>query len=323
MGSLVSSENLNELNLPKPIQFSQLMDSEEVAGKMLVDFLHEYGFAAIEIDVEKEKNVTLISSLFESGKNFFDLSLESKSRLMEEKVVGIVTDNKGYVYSPGQKEYIKIRIEDLNKISKNQELELPNRFIEDFTQVSHIFSKISRSCFNILAKHTPPPRSNHIQSSTSSTSPTFIPSDISDSIINIASDMSSLSLIHYFKQPETQQTEVKDKTENSDNKEADKVSSETGYTIPSTPHRDTGLLTFGVVTGVPGLQIYPHPSSKHNLNYFVPVEELYPLNTILVWMGEKVPLFSCRDDYPATLHQVVLKNECERTSMVYLFDVGK
>jgi len=61
----------------------------------------------------------------------------------------------------------------------------------------------------------------------------------------------------------------------------------TKFTNPSPQHQDTGILTFGVVSGVPGLQILSKKTGKWDC-----VEELYPINTVVLWLGEKVTLFS-------------------------------
>jgi isopenicillin N synthase-like dioxygenase len=51
-------------------------------------------------------------------------------------------------------------------------------------------------------------------------------------------------------------------------------------------HRDSGLLTAIVKTGVPSLQVW----DKHHKKY-LKIEEMVQDDEMIVFMGEKVPLF--------------------------------
>jgi len=56
---------------------------------------------------------------------------------------------------------------------------------------------------------------------------------------------------------------------------------------------------------------------------WIPVEKIYPPKTIVLWMGEKAPLFTGSLLFQATTHQVILNKQFERTSLIFLYDVGK
>jgi len=65
--------------------------------------------------------------------------------------------------------------------------------------------------------------------------------------------------------------------------------------------RDTGLLTVIACSKVPGLQIY-----DRMLGCYVDVEPMgRPWKDLIVFMGEKIPLFSASSLFPATKHRVV------------------
>jgi len=242
-----------------------------------------------------------------------------------------------------QKEYIKIRLED----KTHTEVDIDN-FSTAFVDCANLFLRIAQVCFKSL--------SSYITAKNQS----LFSASVVEAIIPIARDLSSLSLIHYFKQDEinpnlhttnngdgekepennnetktgdentienknegTKQREI----ENEDTKQRE-YENESEYlpndydtqtnTNPSRPHQDTGILTFGVVSQVPGLRML-----SANTKSWLNVEELYTHKTILLWMGEKVPLFAGTKEFLATTHQVILNKETERTSMIFLYDVGK
>jgi len=82
---------------------------------------------------------------------------------------------------------------------------------------------------------------------------------------------------------------------------------------------DTGILTFIIRTKVPSLEIYDRSQDK-----YVKVEDLTNLGDIIVFMGEKVPMFTGRKTkFPATHHRVIVPSNTERLSMAFLLDVAK
>jgi len=147
---------------------------------------------------------------------------------------------------------------------------------------------------------------------------------VQDSIRDIAADISSLSLIHYFKQDSIKKVEEKN-TEEKPSYEEEHYSKlpPASYdpnedTVLSKPHKDTGIFTFGVVLNVPGLLIWSNKTQG-----WIPVDKVYPQKTIVLWIGEKVPLFAGSRLFQATTHQVILNKHEERLSLIFLYDVGK
>lgn len=112
-----------------------------------------------------------------------------------------------------------------------------------------------------------------------------------ENILSIAGEKSSLSMIHYNPFP----------TE----------------TMPSEPHEDTGILTFGFVGPHSGLQILQRSSSV-----YLPVESIYPQSSVILWPGRKMSLFLGSNILAETTHQVVLGPNTERYAVIFLFDVS-
>jgi len=83
-------------------------------------------------------------------------------------------------------------------------------------------------------------------------------------------------------------------------------------------HRDTGLFTLLLRTDVPSLEVYDKSIGK-----YVAVESLVDPTDIIVYPGEKVPLFTGNDNYPATPHRVFMVPNTERVSVAFLLDVAK
>ena len=98
-----------------------------------------------------------------------------------------------------------------------------------------------------------------------------------DAIDDFVEQKSSISIIHYFPQPSS-----------------------------STPacdtHTDTGLLTIGVRSDVPGLEI-----KNRRTGEFDKIEEgdQAPLHEMVLFVGQKVPLFSQSTVFESTEHRVV------------------
>ncbi|KAL0409706.1 UNVERIFIED_CONTAM: protein DMR6-LIKE OXYGENASE 1 [Sesamum radiatum] len=72
------------------------------------------------------------------------------------------------------------------------------------------------------------------------------------------------------------------------------------------PHTDSGLFTFLIHNGVPGLQI------EHNGQWFNPVS---PQNSILVNVDDQLQILS-NGRYKSVKHRAVLNSEKERISIV-------
>jgi len=83
-------------------------------------------------------------------------------------------------------------------------------------------------------------------------------------------------------------------------------------------HTDTGILTFITRTHRPGLEMWDKSIQK-----FIKIEELTKVGDIIVFVGEKVPLFSRSLKFCATPHRVRLPPGPERLSIAFLLDVAK
>jgi len=83
-------------------------------------------------------------------------------------------------------------------------------------------------------------------------------------------------------------------------------------------HTDTGILTFITRTNRPSLEIW-----DRSIHKYVKIEELVEVGDIVVFVGEKVPLFSQNASWVATPHRVRMIAGPERLSTAFLLDVAK
>jgi len=83
-------------------------------------------------------------------------------------------------------------------------------------------------------------------------------------------------------------------------------------------HTDTGILTFITRTSRPSLEIY-----DKGLKEFIKVEEFLEEGDVIVFVGEKVPLFACSEKLTSTPHRVNMQAGGERMSIAFLLDVAK
>jgi len=118
-----------------------------------------------------------------------------------------------------------------------------------------------------------------------STEPLINPVHVS-AIKQFLSEKSSVSMIKYF--------ELKEATE---------VCAE---------HTDTGILTFITRTHRPSLEIW----DKHEQKY-IKIEELLEVGDIILFVSEKIPLFSCSDKLTAAPHRVRMGPGTERVSIAF------
>jgi len=128
----------------------------------------------------------------------------------------------------------------------------------------------------------------------------FIDKQQISSIKQFVFEKSPLSLIHYFK---TDSSSEAPRTED-------------GWNICDS-HRDTGMLTVALTSVTPGLQIWDRVR-----NCFVKIEEeVEPMSDLVIFPGEKMTLFSKK--FPATLHRVIVGDNIERHSCIFLLDSSK
>jgi len=83
-------------------------------------------------------------------------------------------------------------------------------------------------------------------------------------------------------------------------------------------HTDTGILTFITRTSRPSLQMYDREYEE-----YIKVEEYLEEGDIIVFSGEKTPLFACSSKLTATPHRVHMEAGGERMSIAFLLDVAK
>jgi len=121
---------------------------------------------------------------------------------------------------------------------------------------------------------------------------TLIPPESYDAITEFLRIKSSLSGIRYYKQEPN--TEVCDE------------------------HTDTGILTFITKTQIPSLEMW-----DRTVNKYVKLEELVGEGDVIIFPGEKIPLFSQSKQWLATPHRVRNPTGEERTSIAFLLDVAK
>jgi len=120
------------------------------------------------------------------------------------------------------------------------------------------------------------------------------------SIQQFVFEKSTVSLIHYF---------------NTD-KSSNAPYTEEGRNICDS-HKDTGMLTIALTSVTPGLQIWDRIR-----NGFVKIEEeVEPMSDLVIFPGEKLTLFSKK--FPATVHRVIVGENVERFSCVFLLDSSK
>jgi len=84
------------------------------------------------------------------------------------------------------------------------------------------------------------------------------------------------------------------------------------------PHEDTGLLTFGVCSDSPGLIIWDPVK-----NDWVEIEKLVQPGSLILFVGQKIPLFGTSSIWKPTLHKVDIPINTQRHSFVFLLDVAK
>jgi len=145
-------------------------------------------------------------------------------------------------------------------------------------------SKVAFSCFETLA---------HYIDQSDPTKKPLLNKDEIEAIQEFITSKSSVSMIHYF---------------------AHKFES----ACVCSEHKDTGLLTFIIRTKFPALEMWDKSVHK-----YVKLEEMTEVGDLIVFMGEKIPLFSTSKIFLATPHRVNMGPDKDRLSMAFLLDVAK
>lgn len=128
-------------------------------------------------------------------------------------------------------------------------------------------------------------------------------SDQLEAVDAVGATRSGLNLIHYYPQEE----------------EDGEASAAAATVDVCSVHEDTGLLTFGVCTEEPGLQVWDRAAGA-----FVAVEALgRPRRDLFCFVGKKFSMFTGNDAVVATPHRVLVKPGVRRDSTVFLLDVAQ
>jgi len=119
--------------------------------------------------------------------------------------------------------------------------------------------------------------------------------ELESAIAAFVDSKSSISLIHYFP-----------------------VTEENKSNCVCGVHEDTGLVTLGVRSDVPGLIVFDRVKKD-----WIEIEKYVEPGDVVAFLGQKVPLFSGSDIWKATTHKVEVPLNTERNACVFLLDVAK
>eukprot|EP01124_Arcella_intermedia_P000364 TRINITY_DN10182_c0_g1_i1.p1 TRINITY_DN10182_c0_g1~~TRINITY_DN10182_c0_g1_i1.p1 ORF type:complete len:328 (+),score=74.89 TRINITY_DN10182_c0_g1_i1:31-1014(+) len=158
----------------------------------------------------------------------------------------------------------------------------PSDFKKKFIDFHHKYSQIGLVAFSALSNWIDPEEPEP---------QTYIRKDDSEIISKVLEERSTLSMINYY--PLTEPKEVCDE------------------------HTDTGILTIITRTSRPSLEIWDRQEGE-----YIKVEELLEEGDIVMFVSEKVPLFSCSMRIPAAHHRVNMSEGPTRLSIAYLLDVS-
>jgi len=290
---------------PDPVRVEELMSAGSTeegqrARRQFIRTLHERGYAVVTTQGDPELRER-IQTVFDSGDGYFAQDLEVK-KFCGKVDISMRALNMGYVNVPGKREYIKLRTDDPEEMWPKT----PEGFTDKFKALMEDFNKIVWVCFLELAKDGQAAQDAGEKEGDDGEKPPLLTEETMSAIEEFAGRKSSLSLIHYYKTPE-RPVKKDELEEEGDDK----------FCVCEL-HKDTGLMTIGVCSDIQGLQMY-----DRKLDVWMKVEALGSANDLVMFIGEKVPLFSGSKRYPAAPHRVMLPANTERSSMVFLLDVAK
>jgi len=196
-------------------------------------------------------------------------------------------NNLGYVKISDVREYIKLRPEDPESLwpQNNHNFTEAEQFKDAYQRFFACYCHFAVTAFELLAEAPAIDRRTKKQGR-------LISEEARDAIIPFLKHKSSVSAILYHSVDKF--SEVCDE------------------------HTDTGVLTFITKTAVPSLEMW-----DRTLNCYVKVEELAKDGDVIIFMGEKVPLFSNSDTFKATPHRVRMPAGTNRLSVAFLLDCAK
>ncbi|KAL6051416.1 hypothetical protein QOT17_019237 [Balamuthia mandrillaris] len=230
-------------------------EKKEHAEQKLCELLSQRGYCLLSCRGDQQLHACLLE-LVQKRESFFALEQEQKDSLkvFDEMGVGL---NNGYVDVKPRREYLKLRLCDPAEWWPTG----MEGFEEAFRASLEAMHQIAWRCFLTVAN-----------SQQANGKPLMRSTDI-EAVAEFTKEKSSISLIHYYKQgeqhvdeqgkkDESEEEEGKGKhkeAENGDKEEeangSSKEASDKKEDVCSL-HTDTGLLTIGVSSDVPGLQIY-------------------------------------------------------------------
>jgi len=225
----------------------------------------------------------VIEMQYKITKQFFELDKEIKMKNEDPKQEGL-----GYVGSNKWKEYLKLRIHgDRNKNFPEE----PKELKEAFTDCLGFFHKITWPILQELNAYT-------LKYTDPQTKPF---TDLEwQGIEQAVVEIGSIGVTHYYPRPDGGDALVD----------------------ICNAHKDTGILTFVMVSEVPGLQVL----DRKNNNWFDIERLLHPQrskqNLLVVLMGEKIHMFTGSSVLKPTEHRVMVPPETRRDSLLYFMDVS-
>jgi len=280
MGNTPNSSSTSSQLLPEPIPLSKIQNPEENTVKYLIQCLCDRGFVIFSTHEGNNNYDTQFDLLYSGVKKFCSgTEMNLKQQYLDPK-----GENIGYIKIDDIREYLKLK--QTNPIFENSTQ--PSLC----TPFSTIFSLLLSTAWNsFLGIHS---YLQKLHESNSKLKPILSDSDL-PVMYQCVSEMSSLSMIHYYKTG----------------------ANEPIYNVCDT-HKDTGILTIIVCSDVSGLKVFDKMQDK-----FVDVESLVKSKDLIMIMGEKMPIFTGTRSFEATPHKVELLSNTERYSLVFLLDTAK
>jgi len=288
----INTNKKNNWTLPSFVDVHDIMSDNAEKQQYFCECLRNHGYALLTMENKGNSNTNInnkdnyatkiaadIAALCADRNAYFNLPRDVKEMNKEDD--GIVRYNLGYVSVEGVREYLKLRPNDPEKLwPKN-----PSTFAHNWHSLFDDLKEIGWKLFLQVAKYNDGSSGSNSKLSDAKTL---------QAIEEFVGAKSSMSLIHYY--PVTNED----------------------LQCVCEPHQDTGLITFGVCSEVPGLVIWD--SVKQD---WVEIEKHCKPGDLVVFVGQKVPLFSGSDIWHATEHKVVIAPGVERNSLVFLLDVAK
>jgi len=224
-----------------------------------------------------------LDTLYTTGNAFFQLDQATKEVHSDPK-----KENMGYLQIGTIREYLKLR-RDGDRT--NNWPQTPSDTKNVFIKALDIFHDLSWGILKELNSYA-----------LTYTDPTAKPFSETDwqSIKDALYEVASINITHYYPQPP----------------QADSLVDVCDC------HKDTGILTFVVVSDVPGLQVYDRKNKK-----WLEIEALLrpqreTQHMLMVLMGEKIQMFTGSTALTPTFHQVLIPPNVRRDSLLYFMDVS-